>query len=72
MSRPAVRWHATAAAPPAAAGIVLPGNLDRLVPPSGVDQLARLQPGWQVHRLDGVGQVPQIEAPQRTAELLLP
>jgi hypothetical protein len=34
--------------------------------------LAELQPGWPVHLLDGVGHVPQIEAPERTAALLLP
>jgi pimeloyl-ACP methyl ester carboxylesterase len=55
-----------------APGIVLQGELDRLVPPSGVAQLAALQPDWTVHLLDGVGHVPQIEAPERTAGLLLP
>ena len=35
-------------------------------------QLAELQPTWTLHLLDGVGHVPQIEAPRRTAELLLP
>ena len=55
-----------------APGVVLQGRLDRLVPPSGVAQLARLQPDWPVHLLDGVGHVPQIEAPRRTAGLLLP
>jgi pimeloyl-ACP methyl ester carboxylesterase len=55
-----------------APGIVLQGVLDRLVPPSGVAQLASLQPGWTLHLMDGVGHVPQIEAPGRTAELLLP
>jgi len=55
-----------------APGIVLQGTLDRLVPVSGVAQLAMLQPDWTLHLLDGVGHVPQIEAPRRTAELLLP
>ena len=55
-----------------APGIVLQGELDRLVPPSGVRQLSALQPGWPVHLLDGVGHVPQIEDPLRTADLLLP
>lgn len=53
-------------------GIVLQGELDRLVPAAGVRQLATLQPGWPVHLLDGVGHVPQIEDPSRTAALLLP
>ena len=55
-----------------APGIVLQGRLDRLVPVSGVAQLAELQPDWTLHLLDGVGHVPQIEAPRRTADLLLP
>jgi pimeloyl-ACP methyl ester carboxylesterase len=55
-----------------APGIVLQGELDRLVPPGGVRQLRALQPGWPVHLLDGVGHVPQIEDPVRTADLLLP
>lgn len=55
-----------------APGIVLQGELDRIVPPAGVEQLRRLQPGWGLHLLDGVGHVPQIEAPRRTADLLLP
>lgn len=55
-----------------APGIVLQGAHDRLVPPSGVRQLAALQPSWPVHVLDGVGHVPQAEAPALTAQLLLP
>ena len=53
-------------------GIVLQGREDRLVPAGGTSLLAALQPGWPVHLLDGVGHVPQIEAPARTAALLLP
>jgi len=55
-----------------APGLVLQGQLDRLVPPSGVAQLAQLQPDWTIHLLDGVGHVPQIEDPERTAGLLTP
>lgn len=55
-----------------APAIVLQGERDRLVPASGVRQLAGLQPGWAVHLLDGLGHVPQIEDPARTADLLLP
>jgi pimeloyl-ACP methyl ester carboxylesterase len=53
-------------------GIVLQGLEDRLVPAAGTAMLAELQPAWTVHLLDGVGHVPQIEAPERTAALLLP
>ncbi|MCW2778071.1 MAG: alpha/beta hydrolase fold [Frankiales bacterium] len=55
-----------------APALVLQGALDRLAPLSGVQQLAALQPGWQVEVLDGVGHVPQIEVPERTASLVLP
>ena len=55
-----------------APGIVLQGRLDRLVPVSGVAQLTALQPDWTLHLLDGVGHVPQLEAPRLTADLLLP
>jgi len=55
-----------------APGIVLQGRQDRLVPVSGVAQLTALQPDWTLHLLDDVGHVPQIEAPRRTADLLLP
>ena len=53
-----------------APALVLQGALDRLVPPAGVRQLAALQPGWQVEVLDGLGHVPQIEDPERTAGLI--
>lgn len=56
----------------AAPGLVLQGEADRLVPASGVRQLASLQPGWPVHLLPGVGHVPQVEAPAAVAGLLLP
>lgn len=54
-----------------APALVLQGELDRLVAPAGVRQLAALQPGWQVELLEGVGHVPQIEVPERTAALVL-
>ncbi len=54
-----------------APALVLQGALDRLVPRSGLGQLAVLQPTWPVEVLDGVGHVPQIEVPQRTAEIVL-
>ena len=53
-----------------APALVLQGALDRLVPAAGVRQLAGLQPAWRVEVLDGVGHVPQIEAPERTAALI--
>ena len=53
-------------------GMVVQGELDRLVPAGGVAQLAALQPGWPVHVLPGVGHVPQIEVPEVTAGLITP
>ena len=55
-----------------APALVLQGTLDRLVPPGGVAQLAVVQPGWRVELLEGVGHVPQMEVPERTAALVLP
>jgi pimeloyl-ACP methyl ester carboxylesterase len=54
-----------------APALVLQGAQDRLLPRSGLDQLAVLQPSWPVEVLDGVGHVPQIEIPERTADLVL-
>jgi pimeloyl-ACP methyl ester carboxylesterase len=51
--------------------LVLQGALDRLVPRSGLGQLAVLQSTWPIEVLDGVGHVPQIEIPQRTSEIVL-
>lgn len=70
VARPGPYREAIAAV--AAPAVVLQGAEDRLVPASGVRQLAALQPSWPVHLLDGVGHVPQIEDPARTAALLLP
>ena len=66
----AARYRATIASIQVPA-IVLQGALDRLVPAGGVRQLQTLQPGWDVHVLPGVGHVPQIEQPRRTAQLIL-
>ncbi len=55
-----------------APALVLQGSRDRLVPASGVRQLAALQPGWPVHVLDGVGHVPHVEDPAGTAAVVLP
>jgi pimeloyl-ACP methyl ester carboxylesterase len=51
--------------------LVLQGAQDRLLPRSGLGQLAVLQPTWAVELLDGVGHVPQIEIPERTADIVL-
>jgi pimeloyl-ACP methyl ester carboxylesterase len=51
--------------------MVLQGALDRLAARGGLEQLRALRPDWPVHVLDDVGHVPQIEAPDRTAGLVL-
>jgi pimeloyl-ACP methyl ester carboxylesterase len=50
-----------------APALVVHGALDRLVPVSCSRALVELRPDWQLEVLDGVGHVPQIEVPGRTA-----
>ena len=50
--------------------LVIHGELDRLVPLSCSQALARQRPDWRLEVLEGVGHVPQIEVPERTAELI--
>jgi pimeloyl-ACP methyl ester carboxylesterase len=54
-----------------ASALVLHGELDRLVPLSCSEALLAQRPDWRLEVLDGVGHVPQIEVPERTAELVL-
>jgi pimeloyl-ACP methyl ester carboxylesterase len=49
-------------------GLVVHGALDRLAAPTGVEQLASLQPGWRTALLSGIGHSPHMEAPQEVAE----
>ena len=51
--------------------LVVHGRLDRLVPLSCSQALVRQRPDWRLEVLDGVGHVPQIEVPERTAALVL-
>lgn len=50
--------------------LVLHGELDRLVPLSCSQALVKQRPDWRLEVLDGVGHVPQIEVPERTASLV--
>jgi pimeloyl-ACP methyl ester carboxylesterase len=50
--------------------LVVHGELDRLVPLSCSQALLRQRPDWRLEVLEGVGHVPQIEVPERTAELV--
>jgi pimeloyl-ACP methyl ester carboxylesterase len=48
-----------------APGLVICGALDRLVPLSISEEVARLRPDWRLTVLDGVGHVPQLQVPER-------
>jgi len=51
--------------------LMVHGAKDRLVPVSSARVAARGNPGWRYEELPDVGHVPQLEVPERTAELLL-
>ncbi|WP_233517536.1 alpha/beta fold hydrolase [Geodermatophilus marinus] len=51
--------------------LLLHGDRDRLVPVSVARDLARRYPAWRYEELPGVGHVPQLEVPERVAELIL-
>lgn len=50
--------------------LVVHGELDRLVPLASSRALAQQRPDWRLEVLEGVGHVPQIEVPERTAALI--
>lgn len=54
----------------AARALVVHGTHDRLVSLASVEALAELRPDWQLSVLDGIGHVPQLEAPELTTELI--
>ena len=51
--------------------LVVHGELDRLVPVDCSRALVASRPDWALEVLDGVGHVPQIEVPERTASVVL-
>jgi pimeloyl-ACP methyl ester carboxylesterase len=50
--------------------LVVHGAADRLVPLAAVQALARSRPDWTLRVLEGVGHVPQLEAPGRFVEVV--
>ena len=50
--------------------LVLHGERDRLVPVSAARAAARANPSWSLAVLTGIGHVPQLEAPQRSAAII--
>lgn len=60
--------EAIAAAP--ADTLVLHGTQDRVLTASGLEEVRRLRPDWQVELMAATGHSPHMEAPTRTARLL--
>ena len=51
--------------------LLIHGVEDRLVPVAAARAAARANPAWSVREFPGVGHVPQLEAPQQTADAIL-
>jgi pimeloyl-ACP methyl ester carboxylesterase len=49
--------------------LIVQGDSDRLVPLSSSRALAASRPDWRLEVLEGIGHVPQLEAPDRFVEL---
>jgi pimeloyl-ACP methyl ester carboxylesterase len=47
--------------------LLIHGTLDRLVPIAAARAAARANPSWSLREFPGVGHVPQLEVPERTA-----
>jgi pimeloyl-ACP methyl ester carboxylesterase len=52
--------------------LIMWGNRDRILPAHHITEAMRVYPHAEVHLLNGVGHMPQIECPKRFADLLLP
>jgi pimeloyl-ACP methyl ester carboxylesterase len=52
--------------------LLVQGDLDRLVSVHAARDVARRHPRWDYVELDGVGHVPQLQCPQRLADVVLP
>jgi len=51
--------------------LLIHGTADRLVPIAAARAAARANPAWSLREFGGVGHVPQLEAPQDTADAVL-
>ncbi|GAA3815152.1 hypothetical protein GCM10022226_39950 [Sphaerisporangium flaviroseum] len=51
--------------------LLMHGERDRLVPISAAREAASRNPNWRFESLPGIGHVPQLEAPDLVADLLL-
>ena len=52
--------------------LLVHGELDRLVPVQAARDVAGRHPRWRYEELDGVGHVPQLQCPERLADIMLP
>ncbi|HEY6099366.1 MAG TPA: alpha/beta fold hydrolase [Anaeromyxobacter sp.] len=55
-----------------ASALIVQGDRDRLVQVESAQALAALRPDWQLAVLDGIGHVPQLEAPEQFLEVVVP
>ncbi|GAB3304975.1 alpha/beta fold hydrolase [Geodermatophilus aquaeductus] len=55
----------------AAPVLLVQGDRDRLVPVSAAREVAAAHPGWRYEELAAVGHVPQLQVPDRLADLVL-
>lgn len=55
-----------------APGLIVQGSEDRLVPAAATRAIAQLRPDWRLELLDGIGHVPQVQAPERWLEVVRP
>lgn len=52
--------------------LIMWGTRDRILPAKHIDEAMRVYPHAEVHLLNGIGHMPQIECPTRFADLVLP
>ena len=52
--------------------LIMWGSQDRILPAHHIEEAMRVYPHAEVHLLNGVGHMPQLECPKRFADLLLP
>ena len=52
--------------------LLVHGDVDRLIPVEAARDVARRHPNWRYVELDGVGHVPQLQCPERLADVVLP
>ncbi|WP_460358013.1 alpha/beta fold hydrolase [Actinoallomurus acanthiterrae] len=51
--------------------LIMRGTRDRVVPAEIIDSLRGVRPDWTYHQLEGVGHVPQFEAPEEVARIII-